>query len=138
VVAGNTPVLVHNCGEDALQNYADSLRPGAAKKGPHVAAEYTSPSGNTYYGHNGHGLSPQPGGALERALKDSGHHGGCAEVMCLIQAEAAEGAAGIVGGSMRAVRVRGLNSQGSAHGTPISPCPNACQPLLNILRIRAE
>jgi hypothetical protein len=56
VLAGATPVLVHNC-NDSLQEYADSLRPGATKRGPHVAAEYTSPSGETYHGYNGHGLS---------------------------------------------------------------------------------
>jgi hypothetical protein len=133
VLAGATPVLVHNC--DPLQVYADSLRPGATKRGPHVAAEYTSPSGKTYYGHNGHGMSPEVGGDLEAALQASGHHGGCAEVMCLIQAEAAEGAEGITGGSMRAVRVRGLRSEGNAHGTPIDPCPNACTPLLENLGI---
>ncbi|MEO3974993.1 RHS repeat-associated core domain-containing protein [Streptomyces sp. CAU 1734] len=135
VLAGATPVLVHNNNCDPLQNYADSLRPGATKKGPHVAAEYTSPSGLIYFGRNGHGLSPKAGGDLERALRESGHHGGCAEVMCLIQAEAAEGADSIRGGSMRAVRVRGLRSEGNAHGTPISPCPNACTPLLGILGI---
>ncbi|MFI6849951.1 polymorphic toxin-type HINT domain-containing protein [Kitasatospora sp. NPDC050467] len=134
VLAGAMPVLVHNC-NDPLQDYADSLRPGATKKGPHVAAEYTSPSGQTYYGHNGHGMSPQAGGDLERAIQESGHHGGCAEVMCLIQAETAEGAGAIRGGSMRAVRVRGLRSEGNAHGTPIDPCPNACTPLLRILGI---
>ncbi|MEV7229527.1 RHS repeat-associated core domain-containing protein [Polymorphospora sp. NPDC051019] len=124
--------------DDALQNYANSLRPGATKRGPHVAAEYTSPSGNTYYGHNGHGMSPQAGGALEKALKNSKHHGQCAEVMCLIQAEAAEGVAGIVGGSFRAVRVRGLASGGNAHGTSIAPCHPRCSTLLGLLKIKVK
>ncbi|WP_147312340.1 polymorphic toxin-type HINT domain-containing protein [Thermomonospora umbrina] len=77
-LAGSTPVLVHNCGDgsDPLITYADSLRPGATKRGPHVAAEYTSPSGRTYYGHNGHGQSPMPGGDLEGAMQQVGHHGG--------------------------------------------------------------
>ncbi|MGW1228320.1 polymorphic toxin-type HINT domain-containing protein [Streptomyces sp. NPDC002530] len=135
VLAEATPVLVHNC-DDPLQTYADSLRAKATNKGPHVAAEYTSPSGQTYYGHNGHGMSPEAGGDLEQAIQAAGHHGGCAEVMCLIQAEAAEGSGGIRGGSMRAVRVRSLRSTGNAHGTPISPCPNACTPLLRNLNIR--
>lgn len=134
MLTGTTPVLVHNC-NDPLQDYADSLRPGATKKGPHVAAEYTSPSGQTYYGRNGHGMSPQAGGDLERAIQESGHHGGCAEIMCLIQAESAEGSDAIRGGSMRAVRVRDLQSQGNAHGTPIDPYLNACTPLLRILGI---
>ncbi|WP_330246268.1 polymorphic toxin-type HINT domain-containing protein [Streptomyces sp. NBC_00562] len=135
VLAGATPVLVHNCN---LAGYADSLRSGFNKvDGPFFAAKYTSPSGRTYFGHSGHDLTPAPGGEVDSLVRrftpDGGrYHAGCAETMCLIQAEAAEGAAGIRGGSFEVVKVRGLNSPpGGAHGTPASPCTTVCQPRLD-------
>lgn len=46
--------------------------------------------------------------------------------------QAAEGAAGIRGGSFEVVKVRGLNSPpGDAHGNPASPCSTVCQPRLD-------
>ncbi|GHE69239.1 hypothetical protein GCM10017771_92980 [Streptomyces capitiformicae] len=134
MVAGATPVLVHNCN---LGDYADSLRAGFNKTdGPFFAAKYTSPSGRTYFGHSGHDLTPAPGGEVDSLVRQftpegGRYHAGCAETMCLIQAEAAEGAAGIRGGSFEVVKVRGLNSPpGGAHGTPASPCALVCQPRL--------
>jgi hypothetical protein len=134
VLAGATPLLVHNCD---LAGYADSLRPGFNKvDGPFFAAQYTSPSGQTYRGHSGHGMTPTPGGevdSLVRQFTPAGgrYHAGCAETMCLIKAEIAEGAAGIRGGLFEVVKVRGLNSPpGGAHGTPAIPCPTVCQPRL--------
>ncbi|MFF3393655.1 LamG-like jellyroll fold domain-containing protein [Streptomyces sp. NPDC002669] len=135
VTAGATPVLVHNCGD--LAEYADSLRPGFHKEtGPFFAAKYTSPSGRTYFGHSGHDLKPAPGGEVDSLVRkftpEGGrYHAGCAETMCLIQAEAAEGAAGLRGGSFEVVKVRGPNSPpGGAHGKPATPCPTVCQPRL--------
>ncbi|MFE4513475.1 polymorphic toxin-type HINT domain-containing protein [Kitasatospora sp. NPDC056783] len=135
VLAGATPVLVHNC--DSLAEYADSLRPDFNKvDGPFFAAKYTSPSGQTYFGHSGHDLTPTPGGEVDSLVRQftpegGRYHAGCAETMCLIKAEAAEGAAGVRGGSFEVVKVRGLNSPpGGAHGTPASPCPTVCQPRL--------
>ncbi|MFP8883822.1 RHS repeat-associated core domain-containing protein [Streptomyces mangrovi] len=137
VLAGATPVLVHNCNA-SLAEYADSLRPGFNKvDGPFFAAKYTSPSGRTYFGHSGHGLTPTPGGEVDSLVRrftpEGGrYHAGCAETMCLIQAEAAEGAAGVRGGAFEVVKVRGLNSPpGGAHGTPASPCPTVCRPRLD-------
>ncbi|MFD7130232.1 polymorphic toxin-type HINT domain-containing protein [Streptomyces sp. NPDC059894] len=134
VLAGATPVLVHNCN---LADYANSLRPGFNKvDGPFFAAKYKSPSGRTYFGHSGHDLTPTPGGEVDSLVRQftpegGRYHAGCAETMCLIQAEAAEGAAGVRGGSFEVVKVRGLNSPpGGAHGTPASPCPTVCQPRL--------
>ncbi|MFF8940614.1 RHS repeat-associated core domain-containing protein [Streptomyces paradoxus] len=136
-LAGETPVLVHNC-NTSLTEYADSLRPGFNKvDGPFFAAKYTSPSGRTYFGHSGHGLTPTPGGEVDSLVRrftpEGGrYHAGCAETMCLIQAEAAEGAAGVRGGAFEVVKVRGLNSPpGGAHGTPARPCPTVCQPRLD-------
>jgi RHS repeat-associated protein len=122
----------------SLGSYADSLRPIASKHGPHFAAQYDSPSGRPpYQGYNmEEGFTPKPGGELESALRAVGHHGHCAEVMCLIKAEFAEGPSGIRGGTMSVVRVRGLRSGGTAHGTTATPCPDYCMPLLNVLGIR--
>ncbi|MGA5145680.1 polymorphic toxin-type HINT domain-containing protein, partial [Streptomyces griseoincarnatus] len=137
VLAEATPVLVHNC-NTSLAEYADSLRPGFNKvDGPFFAAKYTSPSGRTYFGHSGHDLTPTPGGEVDSLVRrftpEGGrYHAGCAETMCLIQAEAAEGAAGLRGGTFEVVKVRGLNSPpGGAHGTPASPCSLVCQPRLD-------
>ncbi|MBW6440031.1 hypothetical protein KZ829_40540 [Actinoplanes hulinensis] len=138
VLAGTTPVLVHNCDTSPdLANYADSLRPGFKKgKGPFFAAKYTSASGETYYGHSGHDLVPAPGGVVDSLVRrftpeDGRYHKGCAETMCLIKAEAKEGAAGVRGGTFEVVMVRGLNSPpGGAHGKPASPCELVCQPRL--------
>ncbi|MBR7829703.1 hypothetical protein KDK95_25580 [Actinospica sp. MGRD01-02] len=156
VLAGSTPVLVHNCGTSVdvqtpsgvvqtdvstsgdLQAYADFLRPNYTKsEGPVFAAKYTSPSGRSYFGYSGHDLVPEEGGAVDSLAQeftppDGRYHVGCAETMCLILAENAEGAAGIEGGSFEVVKVRGLNSgPGSVHGDPAGPCPLVCQPRLN-------
>ncbi|MFD0514170.1 Hint domain-containing protein [Streptomyces aureus] len=87
VLAGAAPVLVHNCN---LGDYADSVR---NEPGVKFASEYTSPSGAKYYGRNKHGQQAE--GELADVLEQTGHHGGCAEVHCLIQAQAAEGAEAI-------------------------------------------
>ena len=133
-MAGTTPILVHNCG---LKEYADSLRPNYNKQtGPFYAAKYTSASGRTYFGYSGHDMTPEPDGVVDSLIRgitpeDGRYHAGCAETMCLIQAEAAEGPAGVRGGSMEVMKVRGLNSPpGGAHGTPATPCDLVCQPRL--------
>ncbi|GAA2707818.1 LamG-like jellyroll fold domain-containing protein [Micromonospora olivasterospora] len=129
VVAGNTPVLVHNCN---LANYADSVR---NKPGAKFASEYTSPSGAKYYGHNRHGQQAE--GPLADALERAGHHGGCAEVHCLIQAQAAEGPDAIRGGTMRTVQTRNNSmptSNTTGHGEPAYPC-GRCSRLLEDLGI---
>lgn len=117
VLAAATPVLVHNCN---LGDYADSVRnlPGVK-----FASEYTSPSGAKYYGHNKHGQQAE--GELADVLERTGHHGGCAEVHCLIQAQAKEGPEAITGGTMRTVRTRNDSmptSSTTGHGEPAHPC----------------
>lgn len=156
VLAGDTPILVHNCttsvnaqtasgtvqtdvsASDDLQAYADFLRPNYTKaEGPVFAAKYTSSSGRSYFGYSGHDLVPDAGGAVDSLAQeftppDGRYHVGCAETMCLILAESTEGAVGIAGGSFDVVKVRGLNSgPGSAHGDPASPCALVCQPRLD-------
>ncbi|MFH8795565.1 polymorphic toxin-type HINT domain-containing protein [Streptomyces sp. NPDC017941] len=129
VLAGATPVLVHNCN---LGDYADSVR---NEPGVKFASEYTSPSGAKYYGRNKHGQQAE--GPLADALERTGHHGGCAEVHCLIQAQAAEGPEAIRGGTMRTVRTRNNSmptSNTDGHGEPAHPC-GRCGRLLEDLEI---
>lgn len=129
VLAGATPVLVHNCN---LGDYADSVR---NESGVKFTSEYTSPSGAKYYGRNKHGQQVE--GPLADALERTGHHGGCAEVHCLIQAQAAEGPEAIRGGTMRTVRTRNNSmptSNTDGHGEPAHPC-GRCGRLLEDLEI---
>ncbi|MFJ2754818.1 RHS repeat-associated core domain-containing protein [Nocardioides sp. NPDC087217] len=110
-------VLVHNCD---LAGYAESVR---NEPGVKFASEYTSPSGATYYGRNRHGEAAD--GELAAALERTGHHGGCAEVHCLIQAQREEGPEAIRGGTMRTVRTRNNSmptSNAAGHGEPAHPC----------------
>lgn len=96
VVAGDQAVLVHNANPDCdpLRDHADSVR---NKSGVKFVSGYTSPSGEKYYGHNRHGR--QADGPSAEAIDRTGHHGGCAEVHCLIQAQEAEGSDAIKGGT---------------------------------------
>lgn len=72
---------------------------------------------------------------LQDAVNEAGHHGGCAEVGCLIQAYQAEGPSAITGGTMRTVNVRNpMSSRVAEQGTPAFPC-GRCQRLLGILGI---
>ncbi|MFG2021188.1 polymorphic toxin-type HINT domain-containing protein [Actinomadura geliboluensis] len=135
VLAGVTPALVHNrtCGDpDPLVEYADGVR---NERGVKFVSEYTSPSGQKYYGRDRHGL--QAKGFLSKVLRLGGHHGGCAEVHCLIQAQAAEGRSAIKGGTMRTVHSRNNsmpNSNPVGHGEPAEPC-GRCGRLLGLLDI---
>ncbi|MEH0423277.1 polymorphic toxin-type HINT domain-containing protein [Streptomyces sp. B21-083] len=129
VLVGATPVLVHNCN---LGDYADSVR---NEPGVKFASEYSSPSGAKYYGRNKHGQQAE--GPLADALERTGHHGGCAEVHCLIQAQAAEGPEAIRGGTMQTVRTRNNSmptSNTDGHGEPAHPC-GRCGRLLEDLEI---
>jgi RHS repeat-associated protein len=131
VLAGTTPVLVHNCG---LQDFANSQREVAGTK---FASEYTSPSGQKYYSTNRHGTAGEIENMpeLQDAVDDAGHHGGCAEVGCLIQAYGAEKPSAISGGTMRTVNVRNpMSSRAAEQGTPAFPC-GRCQRLLGSLGI---
>ncbi|MFJ2640412.1 RHS repeat-associated core domain-containing protein [Streptomyces sp. NPDC087511] len=139
VQVGRASTLVHNCGPSGdLLGYAEFLRPHGGKGGGVVyAAKYTSPSGRSYFGYNASGLHPKVGGLLDRAVRTVGKRGhiGCAETMCLVLAERAEGESALLNGVMEAVRVRGLKSGGTAHGTSAHPCVGTCQPRLDWLGI---
>ncbi|MCX5613492.1 polymorphic toxin-type HINT domain-containing protein [Streptomyces sp. NBC_00047] len=133
VLAGATPVLVHNTGGcDPLLTYANKHRNDVGTK---FVSEYTSPSGALYKGRNRHGITPS--GPLANALSDAGHHGGCAEVHCLIKAQAAEGNAGIQGGSMRTLISKNNSmptSNTTGHGDKATPC-GRCKRVLDSLGI---
>ncbi|GIH27983.1 hypothetical protein Aph01nite_62930 [Acrocarpospora phusangensis] len=132
VLAGNQAILVHNTnpGCDPLLDYADGAR---NKPGVKFVSEYTSPSGRKYYGHNRHGQ--QSDGPLSDAIEDAGHHGGCAEVHCLIQAQESEGPGAIRGGTMRTLQSRNAMSPNAGdHGLPGKPC-GRCHRLLKNLGI---
>jgi len=113
---------------DPLIEFANANR----GSGIRFASEYTSPSGAKYYDVNG-ARDALPEG---HPLSSTGHHGGCAEFGCLLQAYEAEGPAAIQGGQLRTVYVRGSESPippgpPTGHGAPASPCGKACQPLLD-------
>ncbi|MGW4422784.1 RHS repeat-associated core domain-containing protein [Streptosporangium sp. NPDC004631] len=134
VVAGDQAVLVHNTnpGCDPLQEHADKVR---NLPGTKFASEYTSRSGEKYYGRNRHGR--EASNPLAEELKKSGHHGGCAEVECLIKAQAQEGPDAIKGGSMSTVHSRNNQmptSNTADHGLPARPC-GRCSTLLGNLDI---
>ena len=117
---------------DPLIDLANASR----RTGVRFASEYTSPSGSTYYDVNQARALPQ-----DHPLVATGHHGGCAEFGCLLQAYEAEGLPGINGGSMRTVFVRSPKSNvpdgpSTGHGAPATPCVGFCQPLLDLLGVR--
>ncbi|MFC8827586.1 polymorphic toxin-type HINT domain-containing protein [Streptomyces sp. NPDC057137] len=136
VLAGATPVLVHNiCPKpgrapegSTLEEYAGANRGVNQDATPDFVTEYTSPSGVRYYGRTTPGgVDIEPGSNLADALR--GHHGGCAEVCALNEAQKAEGGLAIYGGTFRTLRVR---PQGSPlpHGASADPCKDFCQPLI--------
>ncbi|MFV2198610.1 polymorphic toxin-type HINT domain-containing protein [Nocardiopsis sp. LOL_012] len=129
VTVGETDTLTHNC-SDPLRGYADEVRNLPGNK---FASEYTSPSGQVYYGRNRHGESAS--GALEETSNRTGHHNGCAEVHCLIQAQRSEGESAISGGSMRTLQTRnGQSSRAAEHGNVGQSC-GRCRTLLGELNI---
>ncbi|MCM1976546.1 polymorphic toxin-type HINT domain-containing protein [Streptomyces sp. G1] len=90
VLAGTTPVLVHNTNglECDLRAYTDLARlaPG---KNEGAASVLLTPSGNTYFDistrRTGEALRSLPL-PLRRVIGQTGHHGGCAEIGCIAQA----------------------------------------------------
>ncbi|MEV8532132.1 polymorphic toxin-type HINT domain-containing protein [Streptomyces sp. NPDC051211] len=89
VLAGATPILVHNCGqaESDLRAFADLSRLGPGRN-EGAASVLLTPSGGAFdvstrrVGEARRSL-PLP---LRRVLDQTGHHGGCAEIGCIAQA----------------------------------------------------
>ncbi|MGW2697803.1 polymorphic toxin-type HINT domain-containing protein [Streptomyces sp. NPDC001296] len=102
VVAGGTPVLVHNCNDpsDELLDHADA---NIGKT--NVAAEVVAQDGTRGLGvsmaRNSEDLTPQ----VRTAVEATGHHGGCAEIGALCDIEG-QGAS-INGARGQAVHVMG-------------------------------
>jgi hypothetical protein len=87
VVAGHTPVLVHNCGDgagDRLAGIVDDIAAGAPKRQrPGTVSESVGvrPSGLYVVVHTTSGTPGQFPARLAAALSACGHpHGGCSEV----------------------------------------------------------
>ncbi|WP_133908642.1 RHS repeat-associated core domain-containing protein [Actinophytocola oryzae] len=118
-----------------LAEYANGQREVPGTK---YASEYRSPSGEPYHSTNRHGQAdkikqiPELAGPLARS---GNHHGGCAEIGCLLDAYRTEGPGAIVGGAMRTVHVRNPRSpRAGEHGEPAHPCLR-CGQVLDILGI---
>ncbi|MCS0637856.1 LamG domain-containing protein [Streptomyces sp. LP05-1] len=137
VLAGATPVLVHNCGEadDDLLDFADdalSMSPGSR---PNVATKVTSAKGGhvrlSYATDTRSGAMPPQ---TARAVANSGHHGGCGEIGCAIQLEKA--GIPLEGATFQSVKIggggRGNSFPIEDHGELIAPCP-ACQRFLPLI-----
>jgi hypothetical protein len=130
VVAGQTAVLVHNCGNgpsDDLLDYADQ---NIGKT--NVASEVTASNGATGYGVSTARASEELTPQVRKAVEATGHHGGCAEIgaLCDLKSQGAP----LAGSDLFAVKVAG-GSQGydyDEHGDPLEPC-SACQSLFNFL-----
>lgn len=134
VVAGATPVLVHNCGEadDDLLDFADEALSMSPESRPNVATKITSAYGEhvrfSYATDTRSGAMPPQ---TARAVANSGHHGGCGEVGCAIQFESA--GIPLEGATFQSVRIggggRGNSFPIEDQGELIAPCP-ACQRFL--------
>jgi RHS repeat-associated protein len=115
VRTATTSVLVHNC--PPSQNLLDEADK-AEVAGAEFAAEYTSPSGQTYRSHNKEKIAT-PNGMFD-VFDEFNHHGGCAETKCLIKAYNAEGPDAICGGHMDVVHVSDTDDW--SHGDVARPC----------------
>lgn len=129
MLAGTTPVLVHNCGgaSDELLDLADS-----SIGQTNVAAEAVATDGTRGFGTSQArelaGLTPN----VRTAAQATGHHGGCAEIGALCDLESR--GAPIAGARSRAVHVAN-GSQGhgyDVHGTDIPFC-SSCERLFDYL-----
>lgn len=129
-------MLVHNCGDEpgpapagsTLEDYANDNQASNQESTPDFVSEYTSPSGQRYYGRTTPGgVDVEQGSVLDDILGN--HHRGCAEVCAVNEAFKAEGVQGLFGGSSRTLRVRPLGSEYPS-GTPANPCEDYCQPFI--------
>ncbi|WP_018348497.1 RHS repeat-associated core domain-containing protein [Longispora albida] len=140
VMADGQDVVVHNCGgglrkakkaakkersaSESFDDHADAV----VKKGlgVKVISEYTSPSGNRYFGRNGEGLvAPR---SVKQILKACQHKGGCAEMQALNKAVRAEGKAALKpGGKFRTTN--GSNNP-AKHKTHRAAC-SRCEKVIN-------
>ncbi|WP_435279065.1 RHS repeat-associated core domain-containing protein [Streptomyces sp. 1222.5] len=128
VLAGTTPVLVHNCGEASLEAQADA----GEIRGSDFAAEYESRSGHVYRSDNKEPVTAPDDMAEIFDQQNHPMNGGCAEMQCLSKAYAREGEPGIRGGNMSTVHVS--DTPKGDHGAPATPC-KACQRVMDSLGV---
>ncbi|MGW0860023.1 polymorphic toxin-type HINT domain-containing protein, partial [Streptomyces sp. NPDC002690] len=128
VLAGATPVLVHNCGEASLEVQADV----GEIRGSDFAAEYKSRSGHVYRSDNKEPVTAPD--EMAEIFKKQAHpmNGGCAEMQCLSKAYAREGEPGIRGGTMSTAHVS--DTAKGDHGAPADPC-KACRRVMDSLGV---
>ncbi len=125
VLAGTTPVLVHNCSAEpgpapAGSTLDDYRQANLGTNAPRFVTEYTSPNGKRYYGRTTPGgVDIESGSVLDDVLR--GRHTGCSEVCALNEAQKAGDE--IFGGTFRTLKT---NS-----GQDVDPCEDFCQPMIN-------
>ena len=138
VLAGPTPLLVHNCGltpepgrapeGSTLEQYAEVNRGINQQTTPDFVTEYTSLSGIRYYGRTQGNTEIEQGSVLDDVLGDRFRRT-CSEVCAVNEAQKAEGGLAVFGGSFRTLRVRPLGSP-TESGVPFLPCEFSCRPLI--------
>ncbi|WP_285390640.1 polymorphic toxin-type HINT domain-containing protein [Streptomyces sp. RKAG337] len=129
VLAGATPVLVHNCGDasDELLDIAD----GHIGK-TNTASEIVSADGKVGHGVSGarapSALTPQ----VRTAAEATGHHRGCSEIgaLCELELQGAD----LTGTKATTVKVMGGSQEygPEAHGELYPKCPS-CRALFDFL-----
>ncbi|MEW2505940.1 polymorphic toxin-type HINT domain-containing protein [Amycolatopsis sp. NPDC047767] len=129
VLAGTTPILVHNCNEasDELLDIAD-----ANIGRTNTASEITSADGRVGYGVSGAraptALTPQ----VRTAAEATGHHMGCSEIgaLCELELQGAD----LVGTKATTVKVMGGSQEygPEQHGELYPKCPS-CRALFDFL-----
>lgn len=128
VLAGATPVLVHNtCPSDELLDVADA---NIGKT--NVASEVTATNGAKGYGVSTARQPSQLTRQVRQAVEETGHHGGCAEIGALCDLESK--GAPLKGVTPVAVKVAGGSQEYDyeEHGELMNPCA-ACQRVLDHL-----
>ena len=127
MVAGDTPVLVHNCGNGVsteLQGKADEGELHQAD----FASEYESPSGARYQAHNKEYVELPEG--LKDILREQDHPAFvCSEMKCLAKAYQTEGPNALRGGKMTTAFVS--DTELGEHATIASPCA-ACRRVMKL------
>ncbi|WP_268762426.1 polymorphic toxin-type HINT domain-containing protein [Kitasatospora griseola] len=129
VLAGTTPVLVHNCGDptDELLDHAD-----AHIGKTNVAAEVVATDGTRAFGISRARSLEELTPNVRTAVQATGHHGGCAEIGALCKLES--GGAPITGARGQAVHVMGGTQDHPAdlHGENLPFC-QSCRNLFEYL-----
>ncbi|MER6299585.1 RHS repeat-associated core domain-containing protein [Kitasatospora sp. NPDC001539] len=130
VLAGATPVLVHNCGGEPSDELLDVADKNIGKT--NVAAEVIATDGTRGFGVSVARSLDELTPKVRAAVQATGHHGGCAEIGALCELESRR--APIEGARGQAVYVMGGTKDHPAdlHGEDLPFCP-ACRNLFRYL-----